>query len=51
MVYFPQRGESSAALAREWLEEMRETPKDGHDQMPLRKVLWRHRDDEVLISP
>ena len=21
------------------------TPKDGHDQMPLRKVLYRHRND------
>ena len=42
----------SAALAREWLEEMREgTSKDGHDQMPLRKVLWRHRDDEVFDLP
>ena len=27
------------------------TSTDGHDQMPLRKVLWRHRDDEVFDLP
>ena len=31
--------------AQAWVAEMRfNTTKDGHDQMPLRKVLWRYRD-------
>ena len=51
-ILFFSAANRSAALAREWLEEMREgTSKDGHDQMPLRKVLWRHRDDEVFDLP
>ena len=38
-------GAEATAIARDWLHELRDhqTP-DGHDQMPLRKVLWRHRD-------
>ena len=32
-------------MAEAWVAEMRfNTTKDGHDQMPLRKVLWRYRD-------
>ena len=51
-ILFFSAANRSAALAREWLEEMREgTSKDGNDQMPLRKVLWRHRDDEVFDLP
>ena len=35
----------SVAIAKEWLRELEKgTSKDGHDQMPLRKVLWRYRD-------
>lgn len=35
----------AADVAREWLDELRRhTSADGHDQMPLRKVLWNHRD-------
>ena len=34
------------AIAKEWLRELEKgTSKDGHDQMPLRKVLYRHRND------
>ena len=51
-ILFFSAANRSAALAREWLAEMREgTSTDGHDQMPLRKVLWRHRDDEVFDLP
>ena len=51
-ILFFSAANRSAALAREWLEEMRQgTSTDGHDQMPLRKVLWRHRDDEVFDLP
>ena len=33
-------------IAKEWLRELEKgTSKDGHDQMPLRKVLYRHRND------
>ena len=36
----------SVAIAKEWLRELEKgTSKDGHDQMPLRKVLYRHRND------
>ena len=35
----------SSKVAEAWVAEMRfNTTKDGHDQMPLRKVLWRYRD-------
>ena len=51
-ILFFSAANRSAALAREWLAEMRQgTSTDGHDQMPLRKVLWRHRDDEVFDLP
>ena len=36
----------SVVIAKEWLHELEHgTSKDGHDQMPLRKVLYRHRND------
>ena len=36
----------SVVIAKEWLRELEKgTSKDGHDQMPLRKVLYRHRND------
>ena len=35
----------TSTVAEAWVAEMRfNTTKDGHDQMPLRKVLWRYRD-------
>ena len=38
-------GPGSVDVAEAWVAEMRfNTTKDGHDQMPLRKVLWRYRD-------
>ena len=38
-------GPGSSKVAEAWVAEMRfNTTKDGHDQMPLRKVLWRYRD-------
>ena len=38
-------GPGSVTVAEAWVAEMRfNTTKDGHDQMPLRKVLWRYRD-------
>ena len=40
------RRTKSVAIAKEWLRELEQgTSKDGHDQMPLRKVLYRHRND------
>lgn len=38
-------GPRASVIAREWLGELRERPgPGGTDQMPLRRVLWRHRD-------
>jgi len=45
-VLFFQDQNQSKALVGEWLAELtRRTSADGQDQLPLRKVLWRHRDD------
>jgi hypothetical protein len=35
----------SAALVREWHAELGEGTSAGHDQVALRKVLWRHQGD------
>lgn len=44
-VVFFAPGNRSKAIADEWLAELeRHTSADGHDQMPLRIVLWRNRD-------
>ena len=39
-------------MTRNWLEEMRDRPTaDGHDQGPLRRVLWRRRDVLYDLAP
>ena len=39
-------------MTRNWLEEMRDRPTaDGHDQGPLRRVLWRRRDLLYDLAP
>ena len=39
-------------MTRNWLEEMRDRPtNDGHDQGPLRRVLWRRRDVLYDLAP
>ena len=43
---------SSKEMTRNWLEEMRDRPTaDGHDQGPLRRVLWRRRDLLYDLAP
>lgn len=50
-VIFFADGRRSKAIVQEWLKELqRHTSSDGHDQMPLRKVLWKHH-DELLDVP
>ena len=42
----------SKEMTRNWLEEMRDRPTaDGHDQGPLRRVLWRRRDQLFDLAP
>jgi len=42
----------SKEMTRNWLEEMRNRPtSDGHDQGPLRRVLWRRRDVLYDLAP
>ena len=42
----------SKEMTRNWLEEMRDRPTaDGHDQGPLRRVLWRRRDVLYDLAP
>jgi len=51
-VVFLDGSRRGAAIAREWLEALeRHTSSDGHDQMPLRDVLWRHRDALLDLPP
>ena len=42
----------SLPMTLKWLEEMRDHPtSDGHDQGPLRRVLWRRRDVLYDLAP
>ena len=42
----------SKEMTRNWLDEMRDRPtNDGHDQGPLRRVLWRRRDVLYDLAP
>ena len=50
---FPERnggvcfmlGSEASTITRDWLDELASNPgPGGTDQMPLRRVLWRHRD-------
>ena len=39
------RGAQASIITRDWLDELAANPgPGGTDQMPLRRVLWRHRD-------
>ena len=39
------RGAGAATITRDWLDELAANPgPGGTDQMPLRRVLWRHRE-------
>lgn len=45
LIYFAP-GNASRAIVDDWLAELeRHTSSDGHDQMPLRVVLWRHKQE------
>ena len=38
-------GSEASTITRDWLDELASNPgPGGTDQMPLRRVLWRHRD-------